>query len=347
MAGNLPTIYTPQVMIEAMKQNPRPTTFLADLLVRKRTAEVSDIVSIDIEKGGRRVSSYVTRTANPLAVGKKGFSTNMHNTPYIAEEITYTAKDVMDRLPGESPYSGNTPGSRRAKRVADWLADLQDRIIRREEQQIAEALQTGKLAITGDGVSYSVDYQMAANHIVTLTGSDLWTSTGDKLAQFEAWAQLIRDAAAPGVTDIILGTSAAAYLLKDTEFREEMKTTSGMNNIQFDIANDAAQEHTSLGILRRPGLTANLHVYQGQYTDESGVATPYIDPKKVVFVSRAMRSEFHYGPIYNLLHGTMVAERFPYMYEDENGKSGHVALESSPLFGLHQPDSVVVAKVIA
>jgi len=345
--ANLPTIYTPQVMLEAMKQNPRPTTFLQKLLVGKRTAETSDIVEIDIEKGGRRISSYVTRTANPSAVGKNGFTTNLHNTPYISEEITYTAKDMMDRLPGENSYSGGVPGSRRDAKVAAWLNQLQDRLIRREEQQVAEAIQTGKLVIAGSGVSYTVDFQMAGTHIITYSNTDLWSSTADKLAQFETWAQLIRTAGAPGATDIILGTDAAALLLKDTNFRAEMLTTSGMNNIQMNIVNDDAGESTFLGTLRRPGLSVNLYTYQGQYTSEAGVATPYIDPKKVVMLSRNMRSEMHYGPIYNLLHGTMVAEKFPFMYQDENGKNGHVVLESSPLYGMHQPDSIVCAKVIS
>lgn len=341
---SLVSIYTPRVMIEAMKQSQRPTTFLGDLLVKRRTPELSDLIEIDVETGGKKVSVYTTRTANPTEVGKLGYHTNIHNTPYISEEVTYTSRDTRDRLPGENPYAGQNPRARLDTKIANWLADLQDRLIRREEQQIAEAIQTGKLVISAPGVNYTVDYQMNSSHIVVLTGSDLWSSTGDKIAQIEAWSALIRNSGAPAATDIIMGTSAAAAFLADSKVLDLYnKWNANFGSLVPQVI--AGQGATFLMTLRRIGVDVNIYVYQAQY-DDAGTIKSYIDPNKVVMLARSMRAEFHYGPIENLKHGTMVAANFPYIYEDETGKSGHVCLESAPLFGLHQPDAVVCATVL-
>lgn len=345
--ASLPTIYTPRVMLDAMQQNPRPTTFLAGLLNPTRKNSTSEILEIDVVKGGRKISTYVTRESNPAQVGKRGFSTIIHNAPYISEEVTYTARDAFDRLPGESPYSVGNPRDRLNQKVAGWLQDLQDRAIRREEQQIAEALQTGKLYITGTGVDYNVDYQMSANHIVQLLSGDRWNQTGSaKLSQLEAWAAIARNDGAPTITDVILGTNAAGYLLADTEFKAEASRLSGYNVATVNPLVSSDGFSTNLGPVRRVGLSVDLWCYQGQYTDDSGTVKNYIDPDAVILLSRNARYDMHYGPVFNLKHGTMVIDRFPFMYEDENGKAGHCALESSPLFGLHQPDAVVSVKVV-
>lgn len=339
----LTSIYTPRVMLEALRQNPRPSTFLRDLFVRRVTSHESAILEIDVVKGGKKLSAYVGRTMNPNQVGKRGFSTNLHTAPYISEEIAYGPQDTRERLPGETVYSGQSPRARLDQKVAGWLMDLEDRLIRREEQQIAEALQTGKIVVTGNGVNYTVDFQMDSDHLVTLTGSDKWNLTGDKIAQIEAWSALTRNAGAPTATDIIMGTDAAALFLKDEtvlKYLDNKRVEMG----QINPAQIAGQEATFLGSFRRIGLDVNVYSYQAQY-DNNGSATPYLDASKVILASRAADFRMHYGPIENLKHGTMVAERFPFMYEDNNGKAGHIVLESSPLFGMHQPDAVVCATI--
>jgi hypothetical protein len=342
---DLATIYTPQAMLEAMSQKARPLTFLAGLFVKRRTTHTTPVVSIDVEKGGRKLAAYVSRTSNPNKVGKRSFSTNIHTAPYLSEEIDFTAENViLERLPGESALSPMSPRARQDRMVMAWLEDLQDRLINREEQQIAEALQTGKLHVAGNTVDYYVDYQMAGSHLVTLTGGDKWDSTGDKIAQLQAWAALTRDAGAPTSNVVVMGVDAANLFLKDTDVRKYMDMlrvdAGAINPRQF-----ADQNATYLGNFRSIGLDIDVWSYQGKYTTDAGVATSFIDPANVILGSQQARAEFHYGPIFNLNHGTMVAEKFPYIYTEESGKVGHCALESSPLFGFHQPDAFVRATV--
>lgn len=333
--------FTPVTMIEAMEQLPPVHTFLRDLLVRG-TPKYHDTEAItsDIVKGGMTRAAYVSRTGEPTTVGKKGFGGLLHVTPYIYEEIPFTAMDVKSRLPGETVYQKGA-GNRLATRMGEWLGELNGRFIRREESQIADVIQTGKLAISGTGVNYEVDFQMDANQIIVNSGTDNWGSgTEDKIKQLTTAERVKLIKGAPPSTILLMGTTAAEAFIKDTE------VLSYLNNRRVELGEIkpeyyADMQATYLGDFRHINLNVKLFTYSGGYENDSGTFVPYIDPDAAILITPAMDSRFDYGMIDNLKVPSFIGERFPMTGIGEKGKHGYVSLESSPLYNCRQPDAII------
>ena len=340
--AELIALYTPRDMIKAMLQNPRPITFLRDLLIGGRVTEHdTEIIEIDITKGGRSVAAYVSRVGEANVVGKKGFSTNLHVIPYVYEEIPFTAKDVKTRLAGETIYASGA-NNRLDLKIGEWLGTLSDRLEVLEEQQLAEIIQTGKLVVSGKGVDYEVDFQMDGTHLVTNTGADNWGSgTEDKIKQLEDGAAVIRETGAPNPTHLILDPKAAADFLNDEAVLKYMD----LKNVEMgriDPMQLAGQFATYLGTFRRVGLQVEVYSYQGVYdklVNGSLVNTPYLGANKAILTSPAVDYRGHYGALENL-KTRFVGQRYPDIIIDPTGRNGSVTMESSPMAACHQPDGI-------
>ena len=333
--------YTPRDMLEALEQNPRPSTFLKDRLVSGAPIEHdTDVIEIDVEKGGQTVAAYVSRVGDANVVGKRGFETNIHAIPYVYEETPFTAKDVRTRLPGETVYKTGA-GRRLDVKMGKWMSILSDRLTRLEEKQLAEAIQTGKVVVTGKDVNYTVDFQMDPSHLITNSGADNWGSgTEDKVAQLEAASELIRESGAPTATELYLGFEAGQNFLKDAAILANLDNRR-VERGEINIKQLAGQRATFLGTYNGIGLSVDVFSYQAKYQDSAGVSHYYIDTNNAVLGSQEARVNLHYGMIENLNHGSFVGKRFPDVIINPNGRAGAVTMESGPLMGLHQPDGFV------
>lgn len=346
-ADNLETLYSPRTMIEALIQEPAPTTFLTKTLVKKSTVLDTDSIEIDIVKGGQTLSAYVSRESEANNVNKRGYATLNHVAPYIYEQITATPQDLKIRDFGKNAYVSQSPQARMDAKVGEWLKILRDRRIRREEQQIAEGIQTGKIVVSGNGVNFTVDYRMGSDNLVTNTGADLWGSgTENKLEQMRVDAQTISRSGAGTATDLILGEDAAVDYINDADI------LALLNNRRVEIGEInpvlySDMRATYLGRISYPGLNLDVWTYDGEYVDASGNIQKYITANKYVMMARTARVEKHYTTIENLKHGTMMGEEFPMWTVAQNGKSAVLSYESGPLAAIHQPDAFVCRTVKA
>ena len=336
--------YTCKDMIDAMVQNPRPTTFLLDMLVKGRVEiHDTDVIEIDIVKGGQTMAAYVSRVADPTLVGKDSFETLIHAVPYIYEEIIFTSKDVKKRLPSQTVYQTGA-ATRLSVKIGQWLGTLEDRLIRREEGQVAEAIQTGKLVVQGDGVDYTVDFKMDAAHLPVNSGTSNWGSTTeDKLAQLSTWSRLCTDKGAPMPTVAIMDKLAGADFIKDPEVLKYLDNRRvKLGEISPTVI--SGQRATYLGTISYIDLNIDIYVYSGSYTNAAGNQQFYMEDNTVVLTSTVADFRMHYGMIENMKDGDFEGTRYPDIDMDSKGKKGWISLESSPMFGLHQPDAVVAAK---
>lgn len=340
-AAEIVAQFTPRVMLEALRQMPEPSRFMLDRHIKKTTEHDTDIIEIDVEKGGQTVAAFVSRAGDANVVGKREFKALMHAIPYIYEEIPFTAKDVKVRLPGETVYSGSTPAQRLSQKIGGWMKILRDRMVRNKELQLLTALQTGKIVVSGKDIEYEIDFKMDANNLVTNGGAAIWGSgTEDKIAQLEEDAEKSRDLGAPPPTVLYLGVDAAKLWLEDTKVLSYLDNRRvGMG--QINIAQLAGQRATFLGDFSRVGLNVEVYSYQATYTDAAGARQYYLDPDNYILTSPEVRIEEHYGMIENLNHGSFVGKEFPDMIVEPNGRRGKITLESGPMIGLHQPDGVV------
>lgn len=334
--------YTPIDMIAMMTQNPRPITFLRDLLIRGRVTEHdTKYIQIDIKKGGRSVAAYVSRVGEANLVGKRGFGSVAHAIPYVYEEVTFTPEDVNTRLPGNTVYASGA-ANRLDMRVGEWLAELDDRLENLEETQIAEVIQTGKLVVEGKDVSYEIDFQMDPTHLITNSGTDNWGNGGEnKLTQLSEGAKVIRETGAPNPTHLLLDELAAQDFLADEtilKYLDNRRVKMG----EIDMVQLAEQNATYIGTIMYPGLNVEVYSYQGTYDKNVNgtlTSTPFMAPNTAVLTTPAADYRGHYGMLENL-KTRFIGKRYPDMFIDDRGRNGAVTMESSPLMACHQPDAI-------
>lgn len=337
--------YTPREMLAAMKQFARPTSFLQDMFVKQRVKSTKTILEIDKVLGSQMAAAYVDRQGGPNVVGKNGKETLLHVAPYVYEQVRYTPSDIDTRDAGSTVYDNNTDIISQLMNSA--LMDLDSRMVRTEERQLAEALQTGVVTVAGKGVNYTVDFFQKASHIKDVSVSAPWSTTGNPLSTLEAWCEQIDNTSAPGAGVVIGDRLAMNALIKDPEVLELLDTTN-YNIGEINISLNREQRATFLGTLKGVGMHLDLYSYQGIYetvVGESIVQNPYMLPKRVILASKEMDTRFHYGKIENF-NANFVGTRFPNVVAPEDGKNRFITMESSPLVGLHQPDAVISAVVL-
>jgi len=342
-----PTIqFTPREMLEAMKQFPRPTDFLASMFVKKRNETNKTHIEIDRVIGSQVVAGYVSRNVGPNVVGKAGYQTLMHVAPYMYEQIPIKPSDLDIRSAGSTVYAD--PMAFYASRYNTWLGELEDRFIRAEEKQVAEALLTGKVVVEGKGVAYEVDFDQDGTHIKDVSATTPWDVTGNSLDNLKDWCEQIDDTGAPG-PDVLVGSPSAMRALIEDDEVQALLDNRRIKRGEIDIKLIRAQRATYLGNLTGIGYDLDLYSYQGRYDDVStgtAVSNRYLTDKYVILGSTQADVRFHYAKIENFKSGDFIGRRFPNNWETDDGKNRFLTMESSPLVGLHQTDAFISAKVL-
>jgi hypothetical protein len=257
-----------------------------------------------------------------------------------------TAQDFLSRDFGQHIYAGaDSAASRAAKQVGKDLAYLEEIITRREEWMAAQLVQTGKVAIVGDGVDDEIDFGMDASHIITLTGNDLWSDqTNSKpLEDLRAWRRLILKDSGLNATDVIMGTDALDAFLDHPDVQGKLDT----RRIDLGEINPAQVPNGVIYYGRIKDVAVDLWVYDEWYYDEgSSTELPMIDTKKVVMGSRQARTARHYGAIQDL-EATAAVSRFPKSWTEQDPSVRFIMVQSAPLVSLHQVDGFLCAKVLS
>lgn len=336
-------LYTPREMLAMVEQKPAPDNFLRGKFVRGEF--YSDKTQLEIDKviGTQAIAQYSSRTGGPGVVDKTGYSTLLHVAPYIYEQIPFTSQDVDVRAPGETIYGANA-GQSLAKKTSDWMMKLEERINRREEQQMASALISGTVVVSGAGVSYTVDYGMPAAQKITLTAGDVWGTTTSIIPQLTAWATLLSNRGYIA-TDLIMDPATAALLCNDTTVKAVLNNWRiNMGQIQPQVV--AGQRASYIGNLGSIGFNLDLWSYAGVYETSTGSYTNYLGADRAIMVaSPSIDCRAHYGKIENLKQGNFIGKRFPNMWIEEDGRKGFITLESAPLIAIHNPECVVSVQV--
>jgi hypothetical protein len=340
--------YTRREMLELVRLRPRPTTFLQSMFVKREQIHGTKILEIDQIFGGRVSAGYVNRQDKGHVVGKGGFKNLIHIAPYVKELYDYTSSDVDERLAGQTQYeSGPDPI---AAFISEALADIEDRIIRLEEAQLAEALISGTVTVTGKGVDYTVDFGQAVAHKIALTGTARWTeSTGDIIGNLQTWSLLPVRAGSKKPNVLVADVEAMELILANTTIKallDNRRVDIGMINPR-EIA---GQDADYVGHIAYPGFSLDLYTYQGERVVVSAgtpTSTPYLDSHRVILTNTEMDCRRHYGKIENLLCSGFRGKRFVNQWMENDGSTGHMSIESAPLIGLHEPSAVVSALVTA
>ncbi len=341
-------IYARRTLLKAQRQIPQPRTWLRDTFFTGKKEFDTKHVDIDIIKGKRKVAAFCSPLHEGKVVTKEGFTTNTFEPPYLKEKSPLRPQDFFSRTAGAHLYADDmSPEQRTAEALGEIMANLNERFTRREETMCAEAMNTGKVTCTGDGIEMVVDFGMPAENQAILTGTDLWTdAASDPLNNFIDWCmgQAQRSGLVP--THGVLGLDAWKGLRKNANFLKALDNRR-VNNGQIDPK--LLPEGVSyLGAINESGVDLDLYTYAEWYVDPVTTnENPMVPADRLWLGSTAASCKKLYGAIEDMSAGGLaVMDRFPKTFETQDPSALWFLLQSAPLMAMLQPDAFGSYKVV-
>lgn len=337
-------LYKPKQMLPAMKKIVQPDTFLHNLLVTGTRTTDKTYIELDKYVGKQGIAAYNSRTGAATSVGKKGFSTDLHVAPYINEFIEMTPSDFDDRMASENIYD-TRPGSNIAVKTNDYLRELNNRCIRREEKQLAEGLQTGTLTVqnTAAGVDYEIDFGLDDDNKETLSSTENWDeTTADILGNLEDWGFRLAKLGYPAV-NVVMDVKATQFLRANAKVQAILDSRRIMaGEIDMRVVN--GQRASYVGALNLAGINIDLWCYMGIYETAADTSSNMLDDYRVCMIGAGLEVEMNYAKIENFKAG-FIGERFPNMWEENSGKVRYIGMESAPCAVFRNPNAIFSALV--
>lgn len=344
--ANTMDIYKTRTMLKALEEMPPARTFLMDTFFNETNYFDSEFVEIDIRKGVRRVAPYVRPTSAGKPISRIGYKTEAYKAPYMKPYFETKAGDFLVRDIGQNVYrQDGTPIQRARRQIGKDLAELNLMITRREELQASNLMHTGKIIVKGDGYDEEIDFGMPATHIITETGTNLWTDADSRpLEALNTWSELVSDDSGliPGIA--IFGSLAKNAFMDHADTRLKLDTRRiDLGVIEPKLLPKGVRYYGHIN-----EIDLDIYAYTEKYIDPDDGSTiiPLVDPKKVLMASDAAYTTINYGMIQDL--DTLSAvRRYPSVWTEKNPSKRFIMAQSAPLLGLNQANAFLAAKVIA
>ncbi len=338
-------MFSTRTMLPAIERNDAAKTFLLKTFFPGFRQFASKSVDIDIIKGKRRLAPFVSPIVEGKIIDHRGFTTKTYTPPYVKPKMVTAADGILNRAPGRTVYVGGQSAASRAQAtLGAELKELDETITRREEWMAAQALATGTIIVTGDGINDSINFGRAADHTVALTGTALWTDAGSEvLKNLRNWRRkIIQDS---GVTPdtVVMGTDVIDAFMSNTKLIASLDTRRvDLGKIDPQILPEGV---TYYGYIKEVGL--DLYGYDEWYLDDSSVEQPLISADKLIIGSSRSKNAKLYGMILDLdAGGEFAVPRFPKSWTVKDPSVRFVMIQSAPLIALLQPDSTMCCKVV-
>lgn len=341
------------VLLAAYKEQKAPNTFLQTRYFPDGTTFTTSQVLVEYKDGNQKVAPFVAPEIGGKVVKRDGYTAHAYQPAFIAPKRALTIDNLNKKGFGEALYGELTPAERALKITADDLTEMDEMIVRRQEQMCAEVLQTNALTMKHYGDDNEVYetknlafYEGDANPAVYVP-SVSWTSAdADIIGDVAAIAQELAKRGLPAV-DVILGTEAADAFLNNEKILKLLDTKN--YNIGVVDPTEGFPEAVFLGQINCKGYKLNFIQYAATYENEEGVATPYINTNDII-VTAPNCGVTNYGAITQINYGetnfTTHAEKRVPLYSIE-GQVREVALRSAPLVQPKHKNAFIKATVIS
>ncbi len=345
-------IYTPRYLAEVVRQAPPVYTFFRDRFFTKRKNFTEERVDIDMVKGNRRMAAFVHPRVGGQPLRESGYKTESYKPPLVNPYDVTTADQLMNRLPGETLYSGVTPAERAAQKLIDEYTRLNDAATRREEWMAVQAIVNGQIPIVGEGVNETISFGLT--NTVTLAGNNRWgQSAAAILDNLEDWVDQTLKNGFTNVDMAILGKKAARLFMADANVQKILDN----RRIEMGLVNprDLPNGVRYIGHINKPSLDLYTYseVFLDDWTDPDNPATnPLMPENKVVLISSNPGYMMAYGACTYIEDSsqqwvTAVTDRVLRSYVAHHPDRREIELQAHPLPIPDKVDSWLVATVCA
>jgi hypothetical protein len=199
--------------------------------------------------------------------------------------------------------------------VAEKLQLLKAKIERAYEKQCAQVLETGIVELNR---GINIDFKRKAASLVDKGGGNYWaTGTVNPFDDLENGCKFIREKGKSQgeVINGIFGSSA----LKDFLGNTIVKARADIRNFGLDQVR--APQRNSVGASLHGQVSAgsyrvNIWTYPEVYDNSAGVATPYINPKKVILVPEVPRFKLAFAAVPQLMQPGKPIKKGAFLFDD-------------------------------
>ena len=303
-----------------------------------------DIVAVDVLRGTNGNFNDASKWS------AKEIIPPMYHEMFAINNLRY-----YERVFGSYSTSKSNEKSELGMEIASMVKKLNNKIIRAEELQCAQALETGVVTlVNGD----SIDYRRKSESLVDNSATPWTTASTDVEGQLQAAGQFIREYGAnnTGVMDITMSGQAWIALQKTTFFKDK----ANYNKVTLLAIGNPQNRNgaTFHGQITAGSFIFNIWTYDGSYLDSADVRTRITDTLKVIVTpSEGARFELAYGAldVISKSNGatSMSVERLTkaaadyYVWDnvDRNRLIHSIHMTSAPIARLITVDQVYTMKV--
>jgi hypothetical protein len=311
-------------LIDVYKSRPKPTGFLRSLGKEKESS--SKYVSIEVSRAYEAIAVSVERGTEGNRNKMAASSNKTFEPPYFREYYDITELSHYDYMFGanSSSISSGTYGDF-VDEAADKMGMLQDKIDRAYEKQWADVIQNGTIELLGVEETVLIDFKRKSESMVSLTGSDQWTSA-DPVISLKAGCIFLRTVgkAMDDTFICIMDDLSLQALIDSTEVQNRGK----IYNYALDTLSPPIRKSTGYAIHGaisvgswRVILATYPQYYDAPVFGAGGIitgytSTPYIQPKTAILMPQNPEFVMGFGAVPQLVGPGMQPVKGKYLFGD-------------------------------
>ncbi|WP_387440316.1 major capsid protein, partial [Photorhabdus sp. RM105S] len=162
-------IYDTNVLVQLVPNLITSQNWLLDRFFPNIVTYETEVVSIDVDIGKRRMAPFVSPLVEGKLVESRQYQTNTFKPAYIKDKRAPDLRKPIRRQIGERIGGEYTAAEREMLNLQFEMADQIDMINRRLEWMAANALVKSQITVVGDGFETTViDFGRSSNLTVTL-----------------------------------------------------------------------------------------------------------------------------------------------------------------------------------
>jgi hypothetical protein len=341
--------------VELSKPGVKP--LLTNLLFGRPEFHADNVIDYQVKNSNSKIAQYASdEEENPNTIQKDNEEVYSIKLPRTFEQVNFTAKELNDykELLDENPYVDADQRLIHANRmVLAKGAELKQRVLRRREVQVAEAIVTGKVISNQDNVKFTTSFGFVTDtlanggHILpALTSTDVWGgTTADVRGNLMDMIAAISNRTGRAPEYLILTNSAAREFIKDD------KVKADLDNLNYQAGRLTLNDINRYGGIRL-GNYLGLEViqYNQKYQANNNIMVDLIPDGGIAMTYGANdNNRLHIGGI-NYIDENNRATKIMTEYHvvpvrASNGKFLKWTCEQYSLPAIHEPNAFLYQKV--
>lgn len=349
-------MYDTRVLLDAVKKIYPVSMFFRNRYFTTLPRDIypTSEVLVEYKKGSRKMAPFVVPEIGGIMVERDGYRAERYEPAYIAPERLLTIDTLNKKGFGEAFDQERSPQDRQREILGEDIADLGERIDRREEWMCSELFTKGEICMLHKKDREKVLYEKRVlrfyedvfdNEYIPAVK---WHEKGaDIYGDLDAMVGMVTEKGNP-VTDLLLGAQAVLSFLKDSVIQDLF------NNRRMEMGQiDPKMLPSGVGYLGRivvRGRPLDIFVYDERYEDDNGEEGAFLPADRVILTAPNM-GRFAYGAITQIEQNdgeyhTYRGIKVPKYISDADNNIRKLRLSSAPVAIPYDANSWAVAKVV-